>query len=171
MIRHASHAQNHFTLLETWYLIQPNIPTRTAMFSRPIRPVNNSYCSGEKSFLFEPMKWSLSFLPTQSLGRTAPILVVVQTSAMSSSILGMIEAHSAAAAWSCSSPADPWPLLPRTKALSLESSVEVPALPVTRCILSSDYNGKKQGYHPPINSFSNAITCFPQMTMPGSWVV
>lgn len=35
VIRHATYTQDHFTLLQTWYLIQLNIPTRTALFSSP----------------------------------------------------------------------------------------------------------------------------------------
>lgn len=85
------------------------------------------------------MKRNSSILPTKSLGGTGLILVVVQMSAMGRPMLGTKEVHSAATPWSCDGPADPWPLLPRTEALSLESSVEVPVMSL--CILNNVYNG------------------------------
>lgn len=63
--------------------------------------------------------------------------MVVQMSAMGHPMLGTKEVHTAAATWSCNGPADPRPVLPRTKVSSLESSAEVPVQSL--CILWQCY--------------------------------
>lgn len=121
------HTQNHFSLLETWHLIQPNIPTRTAMFSN-LSGLLIIVTTQEKLFplCLESLKKRSSILPTKSLGGTG--LAVAQKSVVGRPMLGKKGVHSAAAAWNCNGLIDPWPLLPRTEALSLESCAEVAAL-------------------------------------------
>lgn len=109
------------------------------MFSNLSGSVNNSYHTGKAKnnnnnnfSLFEPIKTNLLLLPTKkkeekSLGGTKLILVVVQISAVSCPMLGTWEVHSTAATVQLILD------LPRTKAVSLGRSVEVPVK--SGCIL------------------------------------
>lgn len=130
MIRHATHThtQNDFALLETWYLIWLNIPTKLpclAIYQGQLIIVatqekqNNNY----NFSVFEPMKENL-LLPTQKKekksGRNETYSSSCSDVSMSCPMLGTWEVHSAAATVQLI------PDLPRTKAASLGRSVEVP---------------------------------------------